>query len=204
MSVKSAAGVIWYVKHVSATVKCHTTLGLTIGKVESAHGTGRAGRYWRGLAILLLFGGVCSLGRAQPPSEETCEQAGRRIVSEWIRGYNEGDATGVAALYTDDAYYLTQHFTTGIVHGRAAIQAYVQHGVDARYHVDSIETLHLDCSDTCAYAITRYHSTNAGTKAFGVNVVVLKNVGGVWKIVAHEAAVPEPTAIRELEISDPR
>jgi hypothetical protein len=52
-----------------------------------------------------------------------------------------GNAADVASPYTDDAYYLTQHFVTGIVHPRYEIRAYVERGVDARYRVDSIEVL---------------------------------------------------------------
>jgi uncharacterized protein (TIGR02246 family) len=123
----------------------------------------------------------------------------RRIPEEWKLHYNNGDAAGVAALYAEGAYYLTQHFATGIVHGRAAIRAYVQIGVDAHYRVDSIEVLAISCSKDLAYVIDRYTSTNAGQQAIGVNLVVLKKTEGQWLIAAHEAAVPDPaTAIQRL------
>ena len=114
-------------------------------------------------------------------------------MEQWKDGYSAGEAAKVAALYAGDAYYLTQHLITGIVRGRAAIQAYVQRGVDARYHIDSIKTILVDCSDGFGYAITRYDATNGGEKTFGVNIVVLKKIGNRWLIVAHEAAVPDPT-----------
>jgi uncharacterized protein (TIGR02246 family) len=124
----------------------------------------------------------------------------RRIAEQWKDGYNSGHAAAVASLYSEDATYLTQHFVTGIVQGRAAIQAYVQRGVDAGYHIDSIDILSIDCSRDLAYTIGRYHSTNAGQKAFGVNLVVLKKTGDKWLIVAHESAVPDPaTAVQSLE-----
>ncbi|MGO9239600.1 MAG: YybH family protein [Bryobacteraceae bacterium] len=121
------------------------------------------------------------------------------MVEQWKDGYNSGHAAQVAALYRADAYYLTQHFATGIVAGRANIQAYVQRGVDARFHIDSITMLAMDCSGDLAYVIDRYESTNAGQKAFGLNLVVSRKSGGKWLIVAHEAAVPEPTAIQRLD-----
>jgi len=131
------------------------------------------------------------------PNEES---AIRQIAEEWKVGYNTGDAAKVASLYTEDAYYLTQHFVTGIVHGRADIRAYVQRGVDAGYHIDSIQIIGTDCSGDLGYAVGRYESTNAGQKAFGVNVVVLKKTRGRWLIVAHESAVPDPsTAIQRLD-----
>jgi ketosteroid isomerase-like protein len=129
------------------------------------------------------------------------EAALSKIAEQWKDGYNNGHAANVAALYAEDATYLTQHFATGIVQGRAAIQAYVQRGVDARYHIDCIQVLSIVCSGNLAYTIARYESTNGGQKAFGVNLVVLKKIGGKWLIVAHESAVPDPaTAIQHLDI----
>ena len=123
-----------------------------------------------------------------------------QIVEQWRDGYNNGDAAKVASLYAEDAYYLTQHYITGIVHGRASIQAYVQVGVDAKYHIDSIKTLSIDCNGDFAYTITRYDALNNGQSAFGVNIVVLKKIDGKWLIVAHEAAVPDTNiAIQHLD-----
>jgi len=124
-----------------------------------------------------------------------------QILDEWKTGYNAANPDKVAALYADDATYLTQHFASGIVHGRAAIRAYVKKGTDAKYKLDSLELLSSGCSCGFAYAITRYRSTNGDQKAVGVNLVVLKKFGQKWLIVAHESAVPDPaTAIQRLEI----
>jgi len=125
----------------------------------------------------------------------------RAVIQQWQDGYNSGQAAKVAALYTQDAYYLTQHYFSGIIHGRDSIQAYVQLGVDAKYHIDSIRIKELHVDENFAYVITRYYSLNGGVKAFGVNLVVLKRIHGKWMIKAHEAAVPDPKeAIRELNL----
>ena len=139
---------------------------------------------------------------AQSHCAVAADEAALRLVAEqWRDGYNNGHAAQVASLYAKDATYLTQHFVTGIVQGRAAIQAYVQRGVDAGYHIDSIQVLSTDCSGDLAYTVGRYESTNGGQKAFGVNIVVLKKTGNKWLIVAHESAVPDPaTAIQHLDI----
>jgi uncharacterized protein (TIGR02246 family) len=137
-------------------------------------------------------------------AETSCSVSGddralRDIPERWRAAYNAGDAARVAAIYSEDAYYLTQHFVSGILHGRADIQAYVQRGVDAKYHIDSIEVLTTKCSGDIAYVITRYRSTNAGRNDIGVNLVILRKSKGQWMIVAHEAAVPDPaTAIQNL------
>ena len=128
------------------------------------------------------------------------EQEIRRFAERWKENYNQGNAAAIASLYSSDAYYLTQHYVSGIVHPRSMIQAYAQHGIDAHYRVDSIEVLHMNCSSDMAYAITRYQSMNAGQKAMGVNLVVLRKIAGKWLIVAHESAVPDPaTAIQTLD-----
>ena len=158
---------------------------------------------------------ICAVARAQdlpvnagpaPVAQIGCTNAAdvnaiRKIPLLWKNNYNRGNAAGVAALYDENAGYLTQHFISGIVHGRAAIQAYVQLGVDASYHIDSIQILSMGCSGNLAYTVGRYEATNAGQKAIGFNLVVLRKVKGRWMIVAHEAAVPDPaTAVRDLDI----
>lgn len=100
------------------------------------------------------------------------------IPERWRAAYNDGKAEQVAELYSEDAYYLTQHFFTGILHGREEIQAYVRRGVDANYHIDSIEVLGTQCSGDFVYAITRYKSNNAGRNDLGVNLVVPAQTGG--------------------------
>lgn len=164
----------------------------------------------RVLCVLLLVSGVAcaqtrpgnaaaALVEAQACADPGASRAAQQIVDTWIAGYNGGDSARVAALYTEDAYYLTQHYVTGILHGRANIQAYVQRGVDAGYHIDSIRILHVGCAGDLMYVITRYESTNAGQKAIGVNLVVASRTPGGWRIAAHEAAVPDPaTAVQQL------
>jgi hypothetical protein len=71
----------------------------------------------------------------------------------------------------------------------------------AKYHIDSIKIVHVECVADFMYVIARYESTNAGQKAFGVNLVVAGRTRDGWLIVAQEAAVPDPaTAILQLDI----
>lgn len=134
--------------------------------------------------------------RCAVPSDD---RAIREIPERWKAAYNAGQASQVSALYSDDAYYLTQHFVTGIIHSRSDIQAYVQRGIDAKYRIDAIEVLATQCSGDFAYAITRYRSTNTGRNDIGLNPVVLRKIHDQWLIVAHEAAVPDPgTAVQHL------
>ena len=157
-------------------------------------------------ALLLLFASTFALGQALPEHRHQCgisaiDSAIQRITTVWKDAYNEGNPNRVAALYSADATYLTQHFATGIVHGRPAIAAYVKRGTDAKYRIDSIKVLASDCSRNFAYAITRYDAMNGKERTFGVNLVVLRKIKGEWLIVAHEAAVPDPSsAIQSLDL----
>jgi ketosteroid isomerase-like protein len=154
------------------------------------------------LLSLILLSSALAVAQATP-ADATCKsihKVARQIADDWKLGYNSGNAEKVAALYAENAYYLTQHFVSGIVKGRANIRAYVQLGIDARYQVDSIQILSTDCSGEIAYSVDRYESTNGTQKAFGVNIVVIKKIGNDWQIVAHEAAVPDAaTAIQHLQ-----
>lgn len=163
-------------------------------------------------ALSALLCGLASFGQQTAstasvvPTAHACSnpeaiQTAQHMVDTWQAAYNSGNAAGVAALYTEDADYLTQHFVTGVVHGRAQIQAYVQRGVDARFHIDSIQILSIGCVPDLIYVVDRYESTNAGQKAMGVNLVVARRTPAGWRIVAHEAAVPDPvTAVQQLDV----
>ena len=159
-------------------------------------------------AVLLAGASLAGAQQGGRPDAGTCGDpavtaAVQEVVDAWKDGYNGGDPARVGALYSEDAYYLTQHFVTGILHGRAAIQAYVQRGIDAHYRIDALRVLDVGCSGAMAYVITRYDATNDGQAVFGVNLVVLRRVDGAWKIVAHEAAVPDvATAVKTLGSRD--
>lgn len=134
--------------------------------------------------------------RCQAPETEKALQA---IAAEWKASYNGGDSARLARLYDENAWYLTQHFIDGAIHGRSAIRAYFDGGMRAGFRMDSIRILSSGCSGDLAWTVGTYESTNGGEKAFGVNLVVARRAGNQWLIVAHESAVPDPrTAMRRL------
>lgn len=136
--------------------------------------------------------------RCAAPETEKALQA---IAAEWKASYNGGDSARLARLYDEHAWYLTQHFIDGAIHGRSAIRAYFDGGMRAGFRMDSIRILSSGCSGDLAWTVGTYESTNGEEKAFGVNLVVARRAGGEWLIVAHESAVPDPrTAIRRLPV----
>lgn len=158
------------------------------------------------LAVIVLLCAGMAFAQALPDHPQQCSDRATRatiasIAEAFKAGYNAGDPDRVAALYADDATYLTQHFLTGIVHGRRAIRAYVKNGTEAKYKIDSLTVLTSGCEHDFAWAITRYESTNGGQKAFGLNLVLIRKIKGKWLIVAHESAVPDPErAIPSLDV----
>ncbi len=117
----------------------------------------------------------------------SAEEASIRQVSEdWIRFYNLGDATKVAALYTEDGYYLSAHI---LAHGRQAIQAYWERGIQAGGHLDFINPLTVAYAGDLAYCAGIYQATNAGVTVDGRILIVLRKVNGRWLMAAHETVV---------------
>lgn len=77
----------------------------------------------------------------------------------------------------------------------------MQRGVDVGYDIDALRILSVGCSGDLMYTVTRYDATNAGQKAFGVNLVVVRRTGKNWFIVAHKSTAPDPaTAIQHLDV----
>ena len=122
--------------------------------------------------------------RERPMSAD--EVAIRHVSEDWIRLYNAGDAANVAALYTDDGYYLSAHM---VAHGRRAIEAYWERGIKAGGHMDFIKLLTLYYTGDLAYCAGTYQATNAGVTVDGRILIVLRKVNGKWLMAAHETVV---------------
>jgi ketosteroid isomerase-like protein len=122
----------------------------------------------------------------KPAVATTDEQAMGDIAQHWKASYNAGDAARVAALYTEDAYYLSAHI---LAHGRQAIQAYWQRGILAGGHIDFIKPLTIFRSGDLGYCAGTYQATNAGVTVDGRILLVFKKVNNKWLIAAHQTVV---------------
>jgi uncharacterized protein (TIGR02246 family) len=110
----------------------------------------------------------------------------RRVSEEWMAAYNAKDAARVASLYIDGGYYLSAHV---LAHGREAIRAYFQKGIDAGGHIEAIHILETHSDAKLAYSLGRYEANNAGQKVDGRILLVLERRGDRWLIAAHEVVV---------------
>src|SRR5271166_567008 len=146
----------------------------------------------------VLFGALCLASpfaapqTASPKAEvrerqmSADEAAIRQVSEDWIRFYNAGGAAKVAALYTDDGYYLSAHI---LAHGKQAIEAYWKRGIKAGGHIDFIKPLTLYYTGDLAYCAGTYQATNAGVTVDGRILIVLRKVNGKWLMAAHETVV---------------
>ncbi|HPG38120.1 MAG TPA: DUF4440 domain-containing protein [bacterium] len=108
------------------------------------------------------------------------------IAQEWMSFYNQGNAAQVAALYTEDGYYLSAHI---LAHGCDAIQAYWERGIAAGGHIDFIRPLTVYHSGILGYYAGIYQATNAGVTVDGRILIVAKKINDKWFIAAHETVV---------------
>jgi uncharacterized protein (TIGR02246 family) len=113
------------------------------------------------------------------------------LANEWKEAYNSKDAGRVAALYADDADYISSHVPGLIAHGRDKIRANFQVGIEAGGHIDSIRIVSSGLSCDLAYLVCQYDATNGGQRVSGRNLIVSKKAGAKWLIVSHMTVVPE-------------
>ena len=114
-----------------------------------------------------------------------------RLAHEWKDAYNSRDPDRVAALYTEDADYISSHVAGLIAHGRAKIRANFAAGIEAGGYIDAIRILTSSFSCNLAYLVCEYEATNNGQKVRGRNLIVSKKIRGKWMIASHMTVVPE-------------
>jgi uncharacterized protein (TIGR02246 family) len=115
----------------------------------------------------------------------------RRLANEWKDAYNSKDPERLAALYAEDADYISSHVPGLVARGRASIRANFQKGIEAGGHVDAVRILTSRISCDLAYLVSVYEATNNGQKVSGRNLIALRKLGGKWLIVSHMTVVPE-------------
>lgn len=126
-----------------------------------------------------LFAALCHCqATAAPPGVRerrmSAEEAAIRQISEdWIRFYNAGDAAKIAALYTEDGYYLSAHI---LARGRQAIESFWERGIQARGRIDLVKVLTLYYTRELAYSVGTYQATNAGVTVDGRILIVPRKV----------------------------
>jgi ketosteroid isomerase-like protein len=112
----------------------------------------------------------------------------QKLESTWVTEFNAGHADQVAALYAPDAVLMRWD---GTVHGYDSILAEFRRSAAAGVHGYVVHSLRAERSGDLGYDTGAYNVTLRGRIAEGNYLVVVKRIGGQWKIVAH-ATVPNP------------
>jgi ketosteroid isomerase-like protein len=147
---------------------------------------------WHSGCAFVIIGEVAAVLTATARAAST-EQRGAtdrteivKVAEAWIARYNAGDATGVARLYDENAYYASAHV---LAHGRAEIERYWARGIAAGGHIDFIRPIEVYVEGNIGYLLGKYQATNAGTTVDGRIVIVARRREGRWLIAVHETVV---------------
>jgi uncharacterized protein (TIGR02246 family) len=108
------------------------------------------------------------------------------VADQYLKATQAGDAAAVAALYTDDAVEMPPN--SPAVKGKAAIQQYYEKQFKGA-KISGFTLTHLEsrASGDSGHDVGTYRQTvtPAGAAAMqdtGKYVVILKRVGGAWKV----------------------
>jgi len=153
---------------------------------------------WLCAAFLLLTLGVAypqvpnSKARtaATPKNDPVFDTAMQKLEDTWVTEFNAGHADKVAALYAPEAVLMRWD---GTVHGSDSILAEFQRSAAAGTGNYVVHRLHVERSGDLGYESGAYNVTIRGREVEGNYLVVVKNIRGQWKIVAH-ATTANPAA----------
>jgi len=112
----------------------------------------------------------------------------QKLRGTWVEEFNAGHADKVAALYAPEAVLMRWD---GSVHGYDSILAELQKSVSAGAHDYVVHSLHAERSGGLGYDTGAYNVALRDRVVEGNYLIVVKQIEGQWKIVAH-ASVANP------------
>jgi len=120
--------------------------------------------------------------------QQKFSQEMQKIRTTWVQEFNAGHADKVGALYAPDAVLMR---FDGSVHGRESILAEIERSIRGGTHGYLVNSLHCKRSADLGYDTGAYNVTLRDRVLEGNYLIVVKNIGGQWLIVAH-SSVPNP------------
>ena len=112
----------------------------------------------------------------------------QKLRDAWVEEFNAGHADKVAALYSPEAVLMRWD---GSVHGYDSILAELQKSVSAGAHDYVVHSLHAERSGGLGYDTGAYNVALRDRVVEGNYLIVVTQIEGQWKIVAH-ASVANP------------
>ena len=125
---------------------------------------------------------------AQAAKQSAADPAIKAVADNYVKASLAGDAKAIAALYTEDAVEMPPN--AQMIKGREAIEKYYTGLMAGGGKMTNFTLTHLEShsSGDAGYDVGTYQQTftppGAGAPAneTGKYVVVLKKVGGAWKV----------------------
>jgi len=104
------------------------------------------------------------------------------VCQQFEKSYNQGDAEGLASLYSEGAKILPPNMD--IVEGRSAIQTYWQGALDMGIKSFKGEMIDADFSGNLGYFVGKYILYDNDNQELdqGRWISVLNNIDGKWKV----------------------
>jgi len=159
-------------------------------------------RAFTALTIAAAVSTIVVAAQSKPPAAPGSDAAIRAVADQYAKASLAGDAKAVVALYTDDAIEMPPN--RPMIKGRAAVLKYYEEQFAAA-KINTLTFQHLDShsSGDTGYDVGTYSQTLTPTKAAAMNdtgkyTVVLKRVGGAWKVAyaIYNSDLPPPAAGR--------
>lgn len=113
------------------------------------------------------------------------------LAEQWRTAYNSKDAKNFVPLYGDHAQYLSAHVPGYVAHGREAILANFQRGMNQGGFIDSIRIQSIEISCDLATVVSSYFASNSGKQVQGRNLLVSKYINDRWEIIFHMTIVKD-------------
>ena len=117
-----------------------------------------------------------------PSSPDETRDAFLPICQQFEKSFNQGDAEGLASLYSEDAKILSPNMD--FVEGKNAIQTFWQGALEMGVKSFKSEIIETDFSGNLGYLVgkyTLYGSENQEVDQ-GKYISVCKNIDGKWKV----------------------
>jgi ketosteroid isomerase-like protein len=141
------------------------------------------------LVFIVLQSAVIAQQGVAPDSSTALPVKFRLLAAKWQEAYNSKDARNFVQLYADSAEYISAHVDGYVAHGRAAVIANFQRGMDMGGRVDSIDVQSITTSGDLASVVCRYKALAGGKSVEGRNILVCKRMNGTWLIITHVTVV---------------
>ena len=146
--------------------------------------------------LLVIFIAAATSFAARKPAPSTGRSTAsptfaddmQKLRDTWVQEFNAGHADKVAAFYAPEAELMRWD---GTVHGYDSILAELQRSIAGGARGYVVHSLRTEQSGDLGYDTGAYNVTLRDRVVEGNYVVVVKRIGGQWKIVAH-ASVPNP------------